>query len=343
MNQRQTGGDNSTNYQVAGDLHAGLSYRDVKEIADDVFHQNYTRLATEAASTAEERAREVCDKFLKKLTEESPESLENARNPDFQRALFRVQEEVATTGDENLSDLLVDILVDRSKQSGGSFRQVVLNEALKTAPRLTSTQVSVLGAIFMARYVNVSVNGIPQLYETLREFWLPLIKGLPQPSDANMGHIAYAGCGSISMGEVTFTQLFLKRYPGLLTLGFEEESHPWISEFKKKGIVMPCLRDPTKMQVAAVSLTDLENKLSTQDVGEHANELRGLLESNPISGEAIHAEIEAIDPEFTRFSEAWRNSAMKNFDLTSVGIAIAHAHCRKVLGSAMPSVDLWLS
>ncbi|MFI8204443.1 LPO_1073/Vpar_1526 family protein [Streptomyces sp. NPDC085937] len=343
MSQRQTSGDNSTNYQVAGDLHTGLSYRDVKEIADDVFHQNFTRLATEAASTAEERARAICDKFLEKLSNESPESLNNARNPDFQRALFRVQEEFATTGDEDLGDLLVDMLVDRSKQAGGSFRQVVLNEALKTAPRLTSAQVTVLGAIFMARYVNVNANSIPLLHATLRKFWLPLVKGLSQPSDANMGHLAYAGCGSISLGVVTFTQLFLERYPGLLTLGFEEDQYPWISEFKDKGIVMRCLRDPAKLQIAAVSQADLENKLSTIDVGEHANELQQLLKANPISGEAIHAEIESLDPEFKNFAETWENSAMKSFDLTSVGIAIAHAHCRRVLGSAMPSVDIWLS
>jgi hypothetical protein len=343
MNQRQTSGDNSTNYQVAGDLHAGLSYRDVKEIADDVFRQNFTHLAADAACTAEERAREICDKFLDKLTEESPESLANARYPDFQRALFRVQEEFATTGDENLGDLLVDMLVDRSKQTGGSFRQVVLNEALKTAPRLTSTQVAVLGAVFMARYVSLSVASIPQMHKTLRAIWLPVIDGLPQPSDANMGHIAYAGCGSVSAGSVTFTQLFLKRYPGLLTLGFEEAQHPWASEFRDKGLVMPCLRDTAKLQVAAVNRTDLDNKLSIVDAGEHTNDLQQLLEANPISGEAIHEEIESIDPEFKRFAKTWGNSDMKSFDLTSVGIAIAHAHCRRLLGSAMPSVDIWLS
>lgn len=343
MSQRQTSGDNSTNFQVAGDLHTGLSYRDAKEIAEDVFQQNFMRLSTEAASVAEERAREICDKFLNQLIEESPEALENARNPDFQRALFRVQEEYATTGDESLGDLLVDMLVDRSKQSGGSFRQVVLNEALKTAPRLTSKQVEVLGAIFMARYVNVNANSVPQLYATIRRFWLPIIKGLSQPSDANMGHIAYAGCGSISMGLVTFTQLFIQRYPGLFTSGFREEQHPWVSKFKDTGIVMPCLRDPTKLQVAAVSLVDLEKKLSTIDVGDQAKELQQLLEANPISGEVIHAEIESLDPELKRFAEAWENSAMKNFNLTSVGIAIAHAHCRRVLGSDMPAVDIWLS
>ncbi|QKW44269.1 LPO_1073/Vpar_1526 family protein [Streptomyces microflavus] len=343
MNQRQTGGDNSTNYQVAGDLHAGLSYRDVKEIAYDVFRQNFTHLAADASAVAEERAREICDKFLNKLIEESPESLGNAKNPDFQRALFRVQEEYATTGDENLGDLLVDMLVDRSKQSGGSFRQVVLNEALKTAPRLTSEQVAMLGAVFMARYVNVPARSIPQMYANLRNYWLPVIRGLSQPSDANMGHIAYAGCGSISLASVTFTQLFLERYPGLLTLGFEEEQYSWISEFKDKGVTMPCLRDPTKLQLAATNSTELEHVLTKVNFGEYADNLRNLLKANPISGEAIHAEIEALDSEFKRFSEIWANSAIKSFDLTSVGIAIAHAHCRRLLGSAFPAVDIWLS
>jgi hypothetical protein len=134
MSQRQTGGDSSTNYQVAGNLHVGLSYSDAKDIAEDVFRKNYIQLATEAAEIAEERARVITERFLSKLQSESPESLQNARTPDLQRALFRVQEEFATTGDEKLGDLLVDMLIDRSKQSGGTLRQVVLNEALKTAP-----------------------------------------------------------------------------------------------------------------------------------------------------------------------------------------------------------------
>ncbi|MFD9246435.1 LPO_1073/Vpar_1526 family protein [Streptomyces sp. NPDC059556] len=343
MSQRQTSGANSVNYQVAGDLHSGLSYRDVKEIADDVFRQNFPHLAAEAASTAEARAQEICEKFLDKLAEESPESLKNARNPDFQRALFRVQEEFATTGDEDLGDLLVDILVDRSQQPGGSFRQVVLNEALKTAPRLTGRQVSALGAIFLARYVHLNARSITHLHELLRAVWLPVIKGIPLLSDANIGHIAYAGCGSVSAGMVPFTRLFLQRYPGLFAQGFEEGQFSWASELKENGIVIPCWRDDTKLQLAAVNLTELQGKLSAIGRSEDVEEIKLALDGNPIPAEAIHAELESIDPAFKVFAETWEKSDMKSFDLTSVGIAIAHAHCRKLLGSTMPAVDIWLS
>ncbi|GHA51974.1 hypothetical protein GCM10010372_59830 [Streptomyces tauricus] len=343
MSQRQTGGDNSTNYQIAGDMHAGLSYRDAKEIAEDVFRQNYTQLAAEAAETAEKRAQHISEKVFKKMFSESPESLQNARTPDFQRALFRVQEEFATTGDEDLGDLLVDMLVDRSKESGGSFRQVVLNEALKTAPRLTSAQVAVMGAVFIARYVNVPATSIPQFHATIREYWVPVIKGLQQPSDANMGHIAYAGCGSINLALVTFTQLFLERYPGLLTAGFKREDYTFSDEYLDSGLLIPCLRDPLMVQVAAVSRKELEQKLTIIDVGENAEPLRHMLVGNPISGESILQEVKSLDSSLGNFAEIWGNSSMKNFDLTSVGIAIAHAHCRRLLGSAMPPVDIWLS
>jgi hypothetical protein len=343
MSQRQSGGDNSTNYQVAGNLHVGLSYSDAKAIAEEVFCKNYLQLATEAASIAEERAREISEKFLSRLYREAPEALANARSPDFQRALFRVQEEFATTGDADLGDLLVDILVDRSQQSGNSLRQVVLNEALKTAPRLTGAQVHTLSAIFLARNVNIGANSIPALHSAIRKFWLPIVKGLPRPSDANMGHIAYAGCGSIEMTQVSFADLFTERYPGLLTLGFSEEEQPWVRPLMDKGVIVPCLRDPAKLQVEAVSSTELERRLQLCPLGEHADKVRHLFKTNLMPAEEIIAEISAIDAEIARFYESWSTSPMRNCTLTSVGIAIAHANMKRILGSDVPSVDLWIS
>jgi hypothetical protein len=156
-----------------------------------------------------------------------------------------------------------------------------------------------------------------------------------------MGHLAYAGCGSLDLGEASFSQLFTNRYPGLFSLGFSDEQHPWIRHVMDKDVFMPCPRDPGKLQVAAVDRDDLERKLTGIPI-EHATKIRSLMHANLLSPSEIVAEISAIDPTVAHFAEDWQASKLKNCTLTSVGIAIAHANCRRILGSEFPPVDIWL-
>ncbi len=79
-----------------------------------------------------------------RLHKEYAKGLENAENPDFQRALFTVQKEYALTGDDELGDLLVDLLIDRTKQDNRSLLQIVLNESLSVVPKLTNDQLAAL-------------------------------------------------------------------------------------------------------------------------------------------------------------------------------------------------------
>src|SRR4051812_40016868 len=111
-NLRQEGAEGSTNLQGNSIVvHQGLSYVDVKSIALDVFKSNFLELSEKAASTAKERAEELVDKFLDELQNRSPQSVENMENPSMQFALYSAQKEYVKSGDKDLADVLVDILV----------------------------------------------------------------------------------------------------------------------------------------------------------------------------------------------------------------------------------------
>lgn len=51
--------------------------------------------------------------------------------------LFSAQKEHARIGDEDLGDLLVQLLVDRTKVRDRNLVQIALNESLEVAPKLT--------------------------------------------------------------------------------------------------------------------------------------------------------------------------------------------------------------
>jgi hypothetical protein len=60
----------------------------------------------------------------------------------MQYAVFTAQREFARSGDDQLGDILVDILVDRTKEPDRSLLQIVLNESLNVAPKLTADQLA---------------------------------------------------------------------------------------------------------------------------------------------------------------------------------------------------------
>ena len=141
--QSQTSGDKSLNIQGEDvTLNLGVNYSEARQIALDVFEANFYKLSPIAGNIARERASELIDDFLGKLAQKNPLGIENTKDPDVQYAIFTAQREYARSGDKDLSDILVDILVDRISQKERSILQIVLNEALQVAPKLILHQLT---------------------------------------------------------------------------------------------------------------------------------------------------------------------------------------------------------
>src|SRR5437763_2929108 len=112
VEQKQKSGDDSTNVQVGHVIihQHGLTIKDVKEIALDLFRNNFEELSRVATSTARTRAEEITDEFLNQLRARNPSGVTKAETPQFQLDLLTVQKEYVRTGDKDLGKLLVDLL-----------------------------------------------------------------------------------------------------------------------------------------------------------------------------------------------------------------------------------------
>lgn len=197
--QSQKGGDGSTNIQ-AKDLKIvqGLTYTEVRQVAIDVFKSNFYELAGEAKAIASERAEQVTEAFLRKLQSENPDGFTKAQDPDFQHAIFTVQKEYARTGDKELGDLLVDLLVDRSKQDNRDILQIVLNESLIVAPKLTLDQINALSLIQILSNMRFGeLNGFEELEKVYKKV-IGLVGDLEGLSETNLLHLQYSGALSIN-------------------------------------------------------------------------------------------------------------------------------------------------
>jgi hypothetical protein len=344
--QIQKAGDASLNIQ-AGQIHIskGLSYEDVKTIALDVFKSNFYQLAGVAKDTARKRAEEITDKFLADLMTRNPEGLQNVEDPDFQYAMFTAQKAYARTGDKELGDILVDILVDRTKEPNRSILQIVLTESLEIAPKLTRNQLDALSIIFSLKYTRyLKMGNINALRHYLDYRISPFVEGITK-SDTCYQHLEYAGCGSIEITSVSIETIFLEHYPGIFVKGFPESDIKEIIDENALShqMLIRCLRNPQLLQVNAIDADTIRSK--SEKIGLEGAKVEKLIElqnKHRMSETEVKDDLRSAHSCMEKLFGIWEGSFMKNMTLTSVGIAIGHANTRRVTKET-DDLSIWIN
>ena len=347
--QKQEATNGGVAIQAGRDLvvtQVGLSYAEVRDVALDVFRQNFHQLAGAAAATATARAQEITEAFLAKLQEENPAGLNEANDPDFQYALFSVQKEYARNGDKNLGDLLVDLLVDRSKQPTRHVLQIVLNESLTTAPKLTRSQLATLSVVFFLRYTkDDGLRDHAAFGRYMEKYLSPFAADLVK-NDTCFQHLEFCGCGAVALGERSLELIIRDAYQGLFVAGFEadEISRRSVSIGADSRFFIQCHNDKAMMQVNAVNQQELAQKLkAAEDVPIlDKDRIVNLFNTRVMSPGPIGAKCAELSPSLSTVLDVWSKSLMKNFTLTSVGIAIGHANMKRLLGE-FADLSVWIN
>ncbi|WP_022944816.1 LPO_1073/Vpar_1526 family protein [Pseudoalteromonas ruthenica] len=345
-NQKQDAGDNSTNLQGQQVIvNQGISYSDAKEIANDVFKANFIELKQEAAVIAQKRAEEVTDKVISQLNERHPESINEFETPALQDALFTVQKQFAISGDQDLGDLLVDILVDRAAAPKRNMVQIVLDESLGIAPKLTIEQFDTLTLNFLLISTRrLDVGNYEELLAHFRRRIVPFVENLSE-KNSDYTHAEYLGCGHVRAGNYgQLEENLRKTYKAYFSKGFtEEELKEKIGEdVNLQGLIIRCFHDDEKLQIGLRDEKELDEMAQKNGLSDDIKQkLKQLFESSTKpANEVKNMLIDAI-PEMEKVFEVWAKSPFDQFELTSVGIAIAHANYRRKIGDTM-DLSLWI-
>ena len=346
--QKQSGGDQSVIVQASGDvtINSGLSYQDVRQISADVFSQNFFNLSQEAGDLAAKRAIEATEAFLAEQKKRGKASVDAAKDPGFQSALFEVQKEYAKTGDRDLVSLLVEVLSDRAEKNERDVCQITLDEALKVAPKLTTAQINSLSLNFLfTRTQEPELASFDSLRIYLNSVVSPLL-GSYSISNSSFEHMAY--CGAIStemLRQHPLYDYFWRVYPGLFCCGFTEELLGNASPVSNKlrPYLITCLHDPSKLQFRA--LNDLVLTQFCKEVGIIAEESKTFIElqnNHRLPDDRMRTFLSELLPAFQRFWDSWGSSRFQNSTPTNVGIAIATANIRRVTPKKMDLKD-WVT
>lgn len=322
----------------------GLSYSEVKEVALDVFRANFYELRGEANETARARAEEITEAFLTKFQQEHPLGLQKANDPDFQYSLFTVQKEYAKNGDKDLGELLVNLLIDRSKQDSRNLIQIVLGESIEVISKLTEQQIAVLSVVFFFKYARADVITHEGFGIVLDKFIAPLLGSLTTNA-SSFQHLEYAGCGTIGLSSISLENCLARTYRGLFVYGFEE------SEIERNGISIgvdpelfcTSLNDAERLQVRVINEEALEGLMEARQLSTNDRvQIRSLANLGRMNETVIKDKCQEIRPYMAGLFGMWSSSSMANLTLTSVGIAIAHANIKRLAGE-FADLAIWVN
>jgi hypothetical protein len=349
--QTQKGGDNATNIQSGGPItivQHGLTAGDVTEIALAAVQSELERFTGSAREVFAERSREfIEDLLIPNLLSSNPDGLETFADPDMQYALNHGQLAYGRTGDKDVAEVLVDIIVDRTRQTERDILQLSLTESLQTAAKLTSNQFAILSLIWILRYTsNLGVKSPEELAKYFEEHISPILP-ISSTSNATFQHLEYAGCGTVGISSVTIQNLLSANYTGLFFKGFtavEVAAHLPLAAPAISGLLMPCLNDHSKLQLNALNERLLLQR--AEEIGiieEDRIRLKQLFAQYRMNDDEIIESVSVLYTGFPALISAWNETAMCRMTLTSVGTVIAHANCRRLLGRTPGDLSIWIN
>jgi len=344
--QEQTGGPGSTNVQAGGDIvYMGMSYDDVRQISLDLIRANLFAFRAELELVVEERVKQFVDMFIDRMRSESPDAVEGIKDADVQFSLVAASRDYARTGDAELGDVLVDLLARRCAAETRTLMAVVLNDAIATASRLTSKELSILTLawkLFRTKYMKMF--SLDALRDYLRDDIEPYVNSIPT-GDATYLHLQYLGCALVNpVQSVDLPKHWLASYSGIFASGFSEDEIPVELQqlLPDQKLFVRCLRDRSKWQVNATDEDVIREKARTVGRPELADALVSLQQAHLLPVEEVRAELVAANRSMERVFFLLEKTPLQHLTLTSVGIAIAHANDCRLTKQDSP-LSIWIT
>jgi hypothetical protein len=316
---------------------------EARQIALDVYNANFLRLAGVAEDVARDRAERITRDYIETQQTRNPAGLASMGDPDMLRTLYAAQEGYACSGEDDLEEALIDLLVDRAGQAERDLKTHVLNQAIATLPKLTKKQRAAVTVVFSVKHTRyMGPFDLSAFYDYLAHYLAPFVADIPE-GGADFGYMQYAGVGSvITFQPVPLGEAYYELAYGYFSNGFAKGAAPeaWVPFLDDPDVFMPCLRDPQKLQLRARSMTEVQELAETKNIPTLVtNATTGRMTDSQIRADMI-AHLPSLETLFAKWGDAGRPCA-STFSLTAVGIAIGHACQRKVVGDS-GSLDLFL-
>lgn len=347
--QDQRVGEGATAIQAQGavTINQGMSPTQMTEIMVALATQ-LQRFQDDAAKTAQERFAKFREEMLRKFAKPDEANPDAFKDPDFQFLLASAQNSYARTGDDQIGEMLVCLLAERSMQSGRNRTSLILNRAAETVTLLTSEEIAILSVGFVLYYTSGGVANYFAFLQRCNWFIAPFVKDL-SASRAPYEYLESLGCISIdSMGARNLRDVIVNQFGGVLSGGFTDEelvaavSDDTLLSVVRRSVVA-CVNDPMRIQFNAINQAALDKILVSAAVPQDVKQrLINLSSSSVWDEQKLFGKLRTDLPAFSTLEKVWADSIFQKINLTLLGKALGHANVLRVAPQFQTKLDIWV-
>ena len=157
--------------------------------------------AQDARVEVEKRLSDISEKTIDRISSLKDDFLYRFKEPAIQSALNETFKDYIVSGDKELGENLIDLLIERLKVQERTTEQSIIDEARNIIPKLSSNTVSLLAIMVFSKLIFPYSR---KQYDSLVLKLAPLTEMLKGITPLDIAHLKQVGCGfGISSFHVT--------------------------------------------------------------------------------------------------------------------------------------------
>lgn len=324
--QNQISGNDSVNFQAKEiKINTGLSYADVKQIVLDTFNSNFHTLKQEALELSNTRAIEFIEKFLSKIEEKEINLLNRFKDPDFLINFFDAQKAYAAKGYKFQMDLLIQMLMEKSKSNSLSTFELTVDESLKVITKLTQGQIDYLTIVLVLKNLNaVELPTENILKSFIQENIEPFISEVLSITD--LVHLESIGCihkrnsgAYIGLHSLTykFERLFIKGF----TKQYFENKVGKIEIYK--DFLVPHAHNPELFQLFSMHQNTIQSRCQSHNLSkDNCQKIDRVYFETRMESDEIENYYTNISPNLKKLINTF-NTNYGRYELSTTGVLIS--------------------
>ncbi|MEI3255480.1 MAG: LPO_1073/Vpar_1526 family protein [Candidatus Gastranaerophilaceae bacterium] len=153
------------NVAVQNNIVQGPTYRDVQEIALDVFKQNFPRLKSYAEQVANERILKFLNEFIPLISENL---YYRFTEPDIQYTWNNIAQITALRNDDELNNILGQLLIEKL-QSKNDYDSLIISKVIKLLQNTSIEELKILALYHLVKNKIISSTS-PEILSYLLNF-----------------------------------------------------------------------------------------------------------------------------------------------------------------------------
>lgn len=183
----------STIVQAKGDINFnGITAETAMKICQNVVKAELAVYTQDARVEAEKRLSDILEKTIDRITSLKEDLLYRFKEPAIQMALNETFKNHIASGNEELGENLIDLLIERLRVQERTTEQSIIDEARNIIPKLSSNTVSLLAIMVFSKLI-FPYN--KKQYDDLLLKLAPLVERLKNISSLDIAYLKQVGCG----------------------------------------------------------------------------------------------------------------------------------------------------